>query len=196
METTKLYVELIIIGLQSSVGILFVMVNILGASTLPKFFALFDKAPMLVVLLGGLYTIGLIVDRFADLVFEKTEVLIKGKSHLEVESTTMQLPFNNNQHEFMVFCRNRIRVLRATIINSIFIMLSALWFILLHVNSNKYGCVVFVILFGSFTICTSYKALCKLLEKTFNRARAFELTLKTTVTATAEETVILESKHC
>jgi|GEM_PF-2285293 len=194
METTKLYVEPILIGLQSSIGILFVIINILGLEASEKIFELLNKPPILVVLLGGFYIIGLIVDRFADLIFEKTEIVIKKKSHLEVESTTMQLPFNNNQHEFMVFCRNRIRILRATIINSIFIMISALWFILLYVNSSKYGCIAAVLIFGIFIICVSYSSLCKLLDKTFRRARVFELTLKTTVTA--KETVILENERC
>ena len=194
METTKLYVEPILIGLQSSIGILFVIINILGLEVSEKIFELLNKPPIVLVLLGGFYIIGLIVDRFADLIFEKTEIVIKKKSHLEVESTTMQLPFNNNQHEFMVFCRNRIRILRATIVNSIFIMISALWFILIYVNNSKCGCILAVLIFGIFTIGVSYKSLCKLLDKTFKRARVFELTLKTTVTA--KETVILENEHC
>jgi len=173
METTKLYVELIIIGLQSSVGVAFTLINIIGLEISKKMIVLLDKFHISILLLGVFYILGLIVDRFSDLLFQKLENKLRNKSGLKSKSV-MLLPFRDNQYEFMMYCRSRIRILRATIFNTLFVMTSTLWFIFLYTN-NRLGYIIFVLAGGAFIIIVCYTSLCKLLENTYSKARVFEL---------------------
>ena len=174
METTKLYIELIIIGLQSSVGIVFTLINIIGLEMSKKMFALLDKFLISILLLGVFYILGLIIDRFSDILFQKLEDKLRNKSGIKSKSV-MLLPFSDNQYEFMMYCRSRIRILRATIINTIFVMASTLWFIFLYTSHNRLGYVAFVFVGGVFVIIVCYTSLCKLLKNTYNKAKVFEL---------------------
>ena len=174
METTKLYIELIIIGLQSSVGVVFTLINIIGLEMSKKMVALLDKFLISILFLGVFYILGLVIDRFSDLLFQKLEDKLRNKSGLESKSM-MLFPFSETQYEFMMYCRSRIRILRATIINTIFVMASTLWFIFLYINHNRFGYIVFVFVGGIFMIAVCYTSLCKLLKNTYNKARVFEL---------------------
>ena len=174
METTKLYIELIIIGLQSSVGVVFTLINIIGLEMSKKMIALLDKFLISILLLGVFYILGLIVDRFSDSLFQKLEDRLRNKSGLKSKSV-MLLPFSDNQYEFMMYCRSRIRILRATIINTFFVMASTLWFVILYTNCNRLEYIVFIIVGGAFIITVCYTSLCKLLKNTYNKAKVFEL---------------------
>jgi hypothetical protein len=174
METTKLYVELIIIGLQSSVGVAFTLINIIGLEISKRMIALLDKFLISILLLGVFYMLGLIVDRFSDLLFQKLENKLRNKSGIKSKSV-MLLPFRDNQYEFMMYCRSRIRILRATIFNTLFVMASTLWFIFLYTNNNRLGYIVFVLVGGVFIITVCYISLCKLLENIYSKAKVFEL---------------------
>ena len=178
METTKLYIELIIIGLQSSVGVAFTLMNIIGLEMSKKIIALSDKFLISILLLGVFYILGLIVDRFSDMLFQKLENKLRNKSGLKSKSV-MLLPFSDNQYEFIMYCRSRIRILRATIINTFFVMASTLWFIILYTSYNRLGYILFVSIGGTFIIIVCYTSLCKLLENTYNKAKVFELEQET-----------------
>ena len=174
METTKLYIELIIIGLQSSVGVAFTLVNIIGLEMAKKIIALLDKFLISILLLGVFYMLGLIVDRFSDLLFHKIEDNLRNKSGLKSKSV-MLLPFSDNQYEFILYCRSRIRILRATIVNTLFVMTSSIWFITLYTNCNKHKYIVFVLVGGVFIVTICYISLCRLLKNTYTKAKVFEI---------------------
>lgn len=73
METTALYVELVIIGFQSSIWMISLVTFFTDEQFLLTIFNMFDSVPASIFLVGILYIIGIIIDRFADIVFLKYE---------------------------------------------------------------------------------------------------------------------------
>lgn len=78
METTALYVELVIIGFQSSIWMISLVTFFTDEQFLLTIFNMFDSVPASIFLVGILYIIGIIIDRFADIVFLKYEEREKG----------------------------------------------------------------------------------------------------------------------
>lgn len=174
MATTQLYVELIIIGLESAIGLYFVLINILGADKIKSLLTDLNTMPAIVIFVGIFYILGLIFDRFSDLVFQRWENRLRKRSGLQAKSV-MLLLLKTNQYDFLMFTRNRIRIIRSTAINTIFILITALIYILKNVQAHRVSLIMFSLLFGLFIfiICIlSYK---QITMNYYNKTRVIEL---------------------
>ena len=77
METTSLYVELIIIGLETLTWITSFSILFTDIEHISIIKDIFEKLPASIFVLGIMYVLGLVFDRFADIVFKKTERKIR-----------------------------------------------------------------------------------------------------------------------
>ena len=77
METTSLYVELIVIGLETITWLASFSVYFTDIEYISAIKAIVEKLPASIFLLGIMYIVGLIFDRASDLIFRKKEGSMK-----------------------------------------------------------------------------------------------------------------------
>jgi len=176
METTKLYVELLVIGLESFTGVSLTAASIIGIENIKKIVPCSENVLAIFPLLGTLYIFGIIFDRLADLIFQPIENYFRIKSGLKINSI-MLLSFDENQFDFITYSRSRMRILRATIINSIFIMISSVFFISLNITENKVELLLFIIVFCLFASIISFISFIRLIKNTYIKAVVIETNL-------------------
>ncbi len=77
METTQLYIELVIIGLEAFGWISFFVIDIIGNKVVSIFNNILNNFSTSVLLIGVLYVIGILIDRLADIIFQKKKSLLE-----------------------------------------------------------------------------------------------------------------------
>ncbi len=125
METTALYVELIVIGLEVSLWLASFSVYFTDVKYLPMMAEVLGKLPVSILLLGVMYILGLLLDRLADLLFMRLERYCRTKTGLKSASTIL-IWKKSGQEEYMKFSRSKIRILRASLLNVPLFFLSLL----------------------------------------------------------------------
>lgn len=176
METTVLYAEMIIIGLEASlwIGILSVMLTDLKTWSVIKY--LFEKIPAAIFFLGMLYILGITVDRLADLLLSDFEKKIKKESKLDAKSSIL-IWKNAGQETYFLYTRSRIRILRASVINFPLITLSA--FLLTYKLMPQYIFFIsFVIFLGFLFTATAFRGYKETVTSYYKKARLLELEAK------------------
>lgn len=123
METTALYVELVIIGLQSSIWMISLVTFFTDEQFLLTIFDMFDSVPSSIFFVGILYIIGIIFDRLADIVFLKYEARQKREAKIISKNCGIIWEKSGREH-FLQFVRAKIRILRASSLNMPIILLS------------------------------------------------------------------------
>ena len=116
METTALYVELVIIGLEVSLWITSFSIYFTDVKYFPQMIETMEKLPVSILLIGVMYILGLIFDRAADTLFAPVEKCCRFKSGLVADSTIL-IWKKSNQEEYFKFTRSKLRILRASSIN-------------------------------------------------------------------------------
>lgn len=120
METTELYVEYIIIGIETllwiTMGIFLIIGDTFGDVVLYCFTNLLPS----IMIIGLCYILGLITDRVADFLFEKRKKKIKEKYTI-VSGTSIVIWEKYSSSTFAKFTYSRIRILRSTVLNSLII---------------------------------------------------------------------------
>jgi len=169
---TSLYVELVVIGLQTSIWIVLTIANIAGADVLTSSFSALASVPLFTLLLGLFYIVGMVFDRFADLIFQSTEDKIRDASGF-AGKTTSAVWAKNQLNEFFRYQRTRIRIVRATIVNTLPILISLICFIIMYTDRTTHlAFFTFSFCLGVFIISiTSHK---KMLQKYYEKAKIFE----------------------
>lgn len=150
MEVTQIYAELVVIGMENVTGFLILLANIVGIDAVLNVCSKLDSAIGVVIAICLFYISGLLCDRFADILFQSTEDRLRKESGITAKSV-LTIKLNDEQREYFLFCRNRIRILRSTAINSLFIGVNAIIFIFLYVTKN-------VTLLLGLTLCVSVGA--------------------------------------
>ena len=152
METTALYVELILIGLETVAWIVFFAMYLAGTNGIYLLTQSAEKLPTSLLLLGIMYIIGLLIDRAADFLFEPLEKHIKGMCKVKSESIILLW---EEADAYFQFIRSKIRILRASILNLPLLTMSLFLNAQRHIpNLSK-----FVVLIGavfSFLSCLGY----------------------------------------
>jgi len=197
MKTTTLYVELVVIGVQTSIWIVLLPICFIEHSS---FFQAIEKMPpSILVSLSALalvlfYIIGIIFDLFAEMVFRKRERKIRkkcgfapelgGKSKKGAQPTPPSSTITGStsliwrEHpELFRYHRTRYRILRATVINAIITWFPLSAFIIKHIVC-KYECAIpgififwltTVLLFGCSYV--SYRKYPEILKKYYKRTK-------------------------
>lgn len=125
MGTTLLFVELLITGVQASVWLVLVGVNIYGFGWFQALSTLLKEwqTPAAIVVLSFIYVLGIAVDRVADGVFSKLDIRIKDKEISNKNGLSVSVmrwtkgPCNEALEGHFQYMRSRIRVARASVVN-------------------------------------------------------------------------------
>lgn len=174
METTNLYVELIIIGLETSIWMCMAFVEIIGEKAINFINFILSNFSSSLLLIGVLYIIGILMDGFADMVFKNSEKKIRKSSGLEAQ-TSLLVWEKYKQWNVSDYMRSKIRILRVSIINIPLIFLSVLCYIVIYNNESKCALICTIIL-GVFLTLISIKSYFESVKNYYNKARSLELT--------------------
>ena len=139
MSTTLLFVELLIIGTQTSIWLFLISINVFGSNWLnTEIFAGLSEWETLisVVILSIIYVLGIIVDRVADFLFSYWDNNIRQSmmpsSQFPLSSAVMRFrlgkdnEYLNRQFEYT---RSRIRISRASTLNFAITTLMGIWLV-------------------------------------------------------------------
>lgn len=176
METTHLYVELIIIGLETSVWMCMVYINIVGNQIAEIISKVLNNFSSSLLLIGLLYIVGILMDRLADMIYKKIENRIRKESGLEAKSSIL-IWKKYDQEKVSDYMRSRIRILRVSTLNIPLITLSFLWSVLVSAGTSLF-LVIYIIIIGILFTYVSWKSYIKSVQNYYNKARVLELSNK------------------
>lgn len=171
MSTTELYVEYIVIGLESLIWIFISFYIIIGNRTISFLKYCVSNLFSSFVLLGVCYILGLVTDRLSDLIFEKRKIKIKSQYHIK-SKTSLAVWGKYNQDNFATFTLSRIRIVRSTILNSSIIAVLLTYLIYKH-HFNMALMVFTFFLFAGISICSNF-AHKHLLDNYYKKTSALE----------------------
>ncbi len=172
MKTTAFYVEQIVIGLETSIWIIAFITYFSDLTFLSTFKSVIEKLPASIISLGILYTLGMIVDRIADVLLENVENKARQASNLEAKSSIV-IWKNENERDYSKYIRHRIRILRSSIINLPLITISLVLIIAKHTQSTV-SLILFVIFIGVILSVSSFYGYKRSVFSFYNKARILE----------------------
>ena len=172
MQTTLLYVELIIIGLEGSVGVMFAFAWVFG---LEKFIKIISSINLVTgtVMIGFLYLLGLIFDRLSELTFRWLDNKYR-KNYWGTNKSYLTLSVNEHQKEFVDTIRNKTRIVRAAIITSALGTVMSGVCIFTRFSDNRIEAFLFSLILGSIVFFTSLFSYIKMLRKYYERLKIIE----------------------
>lgn len=175
MKTTELYVELIIIGLETSIWMCMFIINIVGREFIDFMNEVLKNFSSSLLIIGILYIVGLLLDRLSDLFFQKIEDGILERSGLETFKSTIAWE-RFNQEYFFRYVRSRMRILRTSVINIPLITISFIWFVI----KNQYSILLmlYILILGILFTYISWKALIKSTNTYYDKAKKLQLSEK------------------
>ena len=176
MGTTSLYVEIVIIGLETMMWIISFFIYLTDIKYISLIENIVEKLPAAIFILGMRYVLGLIIDRVADWLFDNIENKIRKSSGLMAASSIL-IWKKSDQEEYFKFTRSKIRILRASSINMPLLMLS------LALNIFRYygwrtSLFVFVIFLGGFLSVASLWGYVLTVKNYYKKAGILEKDLK------------------
>lgn len=162
MSTTNLFVELIVIGLGALAALMLTTMTIFGYEWIP-----WDKltsSTMLIPFISVTYLLGIIIDRFADQIYNswKRELRLKQFRNNDEyhQARTFVYQFANEQIILLfIYGRSRLRISRSWSINCIFLIITIpvfIWFRCSQLSNNtKILITIFsTLVFGAGTLAT------------------------------------------
>ena len=168
MGTTLLFAELLIIGVQVSVWLSLLIVDVWGYKWISALqtIALSDWQTASVVLaLSFVYVLGIIFDRVADLLFLGWDKRIRDKIIPNAPLPIAVMRFERDKgNEYLnrqfEYTRSRMRITRASSINFALMTLLSILFAFIHLQDNprQEGYLIFLLVFGGFLVCTTLYA--------------------------------------
>lgn len=120
METTALYVEYIVIGMETLIWIIMTVFIIVGDSFKQIIKYCISNILPSIAMIITCYVLGLVTDRIADAIFEKRKKNIKKEYELEAK-TSIAIWEDYSNSTYANFTLSRIRILRSTTFNSMLI---------------------------------------------------------------------------
>jgi hypothetical protein len=141
METTELFVELIVIGYGSLLCLLLLITSIFGYSWIS-----FEKISSLAAVLPSLvfaYVLGVLVDRLADWLFRIWDREIRALQLTEKSKVcedyqrvrTIVFDSSESLRDWFYYGRSRVRICRGWTVNFISILITANFFICIQIHS-------------------------------------------------------------
>lgn len=172
METTKMYIELIVVGLETFVWICMFLVDIVGNKIISVLEKILNNFSVSLLLIGILYVIGVLIDRLTDIIFQKFENKIRKESGLQAK-TSFIIWKKYNLENFSDYTRSRIRILRASTINIPLIMLSLVWYVFIFYK--QFSVIIYIYFIGMLFMYASWKGYKKSLKTYYDKACILEL---------------------
>lgn len=116
MQTTKLYVEYSVIGMEALVWIVLLVLLIIGKSAVTFLDYCIQIFLTSLFMIGACYVLGLLIDRVADTFTDGKKKRIK--RHYPIKASTSITVWQKvKQDTFAEFTLSRIRILRSTMLN-------------------------------------------------------------------------------
>jgi hypothetical protein len=174
MSTTAVFAEILIIGIQAAIWVVLLIISFFGYAWILTVSSSLENwiVPIVVILFSLFYTLGIIIDRLADLLFlviKPKDFFLKSKwkrlAQEQAHSGTHVAILLKDGHAstFFEYIRSRIRIVRATVVNLFLTLLSALIFIARQCDSlgctPKTNLILVVILIGISSIGITLLAL-------------------------------------
>lgn len=153
MKTTEMYVEYIIIGLESLCWIFLLFFIAIGTSFIDFMVYCVSNIFPTIVLLGICYILGLVVDRTSDMLLAGRKKKIKDQ-YLINAKTSMLVWKKYGEIQFAGFTLSRIRILRSTIFNSAIIGSLSAYLIYKYYNNSLLMLLV-LLLFGMISLASN-----------------------------------------
>lgn len=172
MTTTSLYVELVIIGMQTitwlALALDCVQPGIIATCLDSK-----NTVVIAVLLLGTAYIVGIIFDRLANAVYQKVDDKIRVKSGLQAKSSLL-LNETEKMQEHQSYTRSKYRILRSSSLNLPLIFISAVLNIFTNYTGKTYLAIAVLIIGGFFTLLSYWATICTI-KDFYKKARIIEL---------------------
>lgn len=159
MSTTLLFVEILLIGLQSAVWIIFLVLVLWGndfLKLLENVWLSDINIAIGLIIISFLYTIGIFVDRLADTIFERWYSSLKNKIFPNRKTPTQKMRFelsksNPELANNMYYARSRIRIARASAINFLLITILSLIYVITRfpVSASRNTLAIYIIIIGA-----------------------------------------------
>ena len=169
MQTTSIYIELVIIGAEVCTWVftIFALIDDRVVSLLKNGLS---SIPMAIILLGLCYVVGVVFDRIADWIFKKYEVKIRDSIKIPEHIVTSHL-FLLKDKEYLDSHVSRKRIIRGTAINVLPISIALAVYLLVHHLSIAIAIAVLVCGFVFCTLCLV--AHYQILKSFFKRAKRY-----------------------
>lgn len=204
MNTTVLFAELLIIGLESSLWLLFLALTFFGNGWFINITPQLKEwqTILTVIVLPILYVFGIIIDRVSDSLFERWNSAIKKKALSQLPKSVNLARFRiGKDYEFLSqqieYTRSRMRIVRASSVNFALITIFSTTYIVFQTQtasvSEKIGYVAFTIIMGSLLTLLSmftWKSL------TLSRLKMLEICNDVLTSDKKQDSVrLVEKKH-
>jgi hypothetical protein len=172
MSTTSLYVELVVIGVQTTMWWA-LLLDCVEHGIIKTLLNLTNSALLIVLFLGMAYVIGMIFDRLANAVFQRKENDVRKASGLQAKSSLL-VTETDKMKDHQSYTRSKYRILRSTTINIPLISICAVVNILIN-HTNKIQLVIAILIIGVvFTVVSYWGTLCTI-KDFYDKARVIEL---------------------
>jgi hypothetical protein len=159
MNTTLIFAELLIIGLEGGIWLSFLLLSYFGVGSFDKFLIIVKDWQLfiLAIILPLLYVIGVIIDRTADGLFKVRERKIEREiiGDLDVSPSVMRFSLgvqNEILNQQLEYSRTRMRIVRASSINFLLIAVSISIFLLTRIRNLQpnvlWGYIGFTLILG------------------------------------------------
>ena len=167
MNTTLIFAELLIIGLEGGIWLTFLLLSFFGIDGLDEFLLITKDWQLILLTLAIplIYALGIILDRAGDRLFKTVERKIEREiiGDFPVKSSVMRFALNEQNHslnEQLEYTRSRIRVIRASALNFVLITVSISTFLLIRIKNIsptlRWEYVAFTIIAGLFFAYASF----------------------------------------
>ena len=168
MNTSLVFAELVIIGLEGGIWLAFLFAAGFGAETLASIFSSFEKWQLLIaaILLALIYVVGVIIDRIADSLFRRKEHILDEEIVGDMPVTIPVMRFSlGTQNDFLnqqlEYTRTRMRIVRASTVNFLLIAASLSLFLFTRLTevsvTTRWGYVFVAMLVGAAFSYASYR---------------------------------------
>ena len=158
MSTTAIFVELLIVGIETFIWLGFLVSSLFGVKWFSFIGFLFEKSSLTstILFVGLAYVFGIVFDEISDTLIEPWANRIRNSTREEKDPEVwdMQAYVFSRSEETAVkldYMRSRLRILRSTIFNLILIVLFSLlflWTTMIVPTSNKVNITLFISIFG------------------------------------------------
>ncbi len=182
MNTTSIFVELVVIGLHTAIWIGLIILTFTGHQSLDpeKLFTLNLALPILAIT----YILGILIDRASDAVLAAQDDRLRSQNDFRGLPSFLSMRFyilskSSDVYEQLEYTRSRLRIARASVLNFAFTTVAAalfIWFQIgkaLTAESRVMVCVA-AVLVGALLTWISYQSWAALSKTyTINTIRAF-----------------------
>lgn len=199
MNTTLIFAELLVIGVEGLIWVVLLLLSLFGIGPIEEFLIFFEgwETVFYFILLSLTYVFGVILDRFADSLFRKMEEKIRNEIVGDLPENFVVIRYSlGKQNEYLnqqlEYTRTRMRITRASAINLPITAIAFSLFIWLQYAAIEPQLQCFYMLIsllaGAFSFYVSIRAWRSLQKAHLNLARTMYIHEKNIEAEEAEKT--------